>query len=334
MANPVLVEVTRGDRVESQHRGAVAVVDADGHVLLALGDIERPIYPRSAVKAIQALPMVEAGAADAFGFGARELALAQASHKGEPAHVERVTGMLAAIGLGVSDLECGDQIPSSHAAAAELVRRGERPSQLHNNCSGKHANFLALARRLGLDHRGYVRAHHPVQAAVREALQDVTGSTLDPQECGVDGCSIPTYAIPLVSLARGFARYGAGAGLSPERAAAARRLREAALAEPFYVAGTHAFDTDVMPLLQGRVQVKGGAEGVHCAAFPEHGLGIAVKCDDGGYRATEAVTAAVLAWLLPDAAEPLRRWSAAPVKSRRGAVVGEVRAVAAAFPAS
>jgi L-asparaginase II len=331
MSNPVLVEVTRGDRVESRHRGAVAVADADGRILVALGDIARPIYPRSAVKAIQALPMVEGGAADAFGFGARELALAQASHRGESAHVEGVLAMLTAIGLGETDLECGDQIPSSPSAAAELVRRGERPSQLHNNCSGKHANFLALARHMGFDHRGYVGAHHPVQGLVREALSEVTGVPLDAESCGVDGCSIPTYAIPLSALARGFARYGVGAGLSPGRAGAALRLREAALAEPFYISGSGGFDSEVMPLMQGRVQVKGGAEGVHCAVVAELGIGIALKCDDGSYRASDAMTAAILARFLPDYAEPLRRWSAAPVRSRRGAVVGEVRAVAEAL---
>ena len=166
MTNPVLVEVTRGERVESRHRGAVAVIDARGKKVLAIGDIEAPVYPRSAVKAIQALPLVESGAADAFGFRARELALSQASHGGEPEHVAGVSAMLSAIGLDETALECGAHAPSHGPSAAELIRRGKAPSQLHNNCSGKHANFLALARHLGIDHRGYVGAAHPVQVEV------------------------------------------------------------------------------------------------------------------------------------------------------------------------
>ena len=167
MSNPVLVEVTRGEQVESRHRGAFVVVDARGKKLLASGDTEHPVFPRSAVKAIQALPMVEFGAADAFGFHGRELALSQASHGGEPAHVAGVSAMLTAVGLDETALECGVHAPSHPVSAAELIRRGKTPNQLHNNCSGKHANFLALAQHLGHDHHGYVGAEHPVQIAAR-----------------------------------------------------------------------------------------------------------------------------------------------------------------------
>src|SRR3954469_17648337 len=148
MTNPVLVEITRGEQVESRHRGAVVGVDARGKKVLGLGDVDQPVFPRSAVKAIQALPMVESGAADAFGFHARELALSQASHGGEPAHVAGVSAMLTAVGLDETALECGIHAPSHPASAAELIRRGKTPNQLHNNCSGKHANFLALAKHL------------------------------------------------------------------------------------------------------------------------------------------------------------------------------------------
>jgi L-asparaginase II len=333
MANPVLVEVTRGTVVESRHRGAAAIVDADGATLLALGDVARPVFPRSAVKAIQALPFVESGAADRFGFGAPELALAQASHGGEPAHVERVAAMLAAIGLGEADLECGAHRPSHAASADALLAAGRAPTQLHNNCSGKHANFLALARQLGVDHRFYVKAEHPVQQAVREAMESLTGAAHDAAHCGIDGCSIPTFAVPLTALARGFARFATGTGLSAPRAEAARRLYAAAVGEPYFVAGTGRFDTDAMTLLQGAALVKTGAEGVFCAAIPERGVGMALKCDDGGTRAAEAMMAALLARLFPQHETALRRWTHAPVETRRGAIAGEVRVLAEPFAA-
>jgi L-asparaginase II len=332
MANPVLVEVTRGDRVESRHRGAIAVTDARGKPLLTLGDVEAPVYPRSAVKPIQALPLVESGAADRFGFHARELALAQASHSGEPAHVAGVAAMLSAIGLTEHVLECGAHAPSNAQAAAELLRSGKAPSPLHNNCSGKHAGFLAVCQHRGISHRGYVAATHPVQVEVREALAAMTGAPLDPEKCGTDGCSIPTYAEPLNALALGFARLATGVGLSRERAAAARRLYEAAVSEPFYVAGTGRFCTDAMTLLGGAALLKTGAEGTFCASLRELGLGVALKCDDGATRASEAMMAAVVAWLLPEHAEALRRWTNAPILTRRGARAGEVSALMEAYP--
>jgi L-asparaginase II len=333
MANPVLVEVTRGGRAESRHRGAVAVVDAEGTAVFAVGDVSLPVFPRSAVKALQALPLIESGAADAYRFGPRELALAQASHGGEKAHVEGVAGMLAAIGLTEADLECGSHFPSHAASARSLVREGREPSQLHNNCSGKHANFLAVARHVAIDHRGYVAADHPVQAMVRDTMEALTGAAHEADECGTDGCSIPTYAVPLLALARGFARFASGAGLPPERAAAARRLYDAAVGEPYYIAGTGRFCTDAMQLLGGAALLKTGAEGVFCAAIPGLGLGVALKCDDGATRASEAMMAAVLARLFPAHEEALRRWTHAPVLTRRGAQAGEVRAVAGTFAA-
>jgi L-asparaginase II len=331
MANPVLVEVTRGEWTESSHRGAVAVSDADGALVFAVGNIDAPVFPRSAIKALQAIPLVESGAADAFGFDTRELALAQASHGGEPAHVEGAAAMLAAIGLGERDLECGTQVPSHRASAAALVRLGEKPSQLHNNCSGKHANFLAVARHLGVPHTGYVTAGHPVQEAVREVLESLTGATHGVDQCATDGCSIPTYAVPLTALARGFARFATSAGLSPDRSAAARRIYRAAVTAPFFVAGTGRFDTLVMQLLEGAALLKTGAEGVYCAALPTLGLGVALKCEDGSTRASESTMAAILARLMPEHEPALRDWTHAPVLSRRGVRIGEVRAVREAF---
>jgi L-asparaginase II len=331
MSNPVLVEVTRGGRVESRHRGAAVVADPEGASVFAIGNVDAPVFPRSAVKAIQALPLIETGAADTFGFGARELALSQASHGGEPPHVAGVSAMLQAIGLGEGDLECGAHMPSHAASARALIAEGREAGQLHNNCSGKHANFLAVARRLGVDHQGYIAARHPVQELVRAALENLIGAAHDPEHCGIDGCSIPTYAVPLTALARGFARFASGSGLAAERATAARRLYDAAVREPYFIAGTGRFCTEVMQLLGGAALLKTGAEGVFCAAIPSRGLGVALKCEDGTTRASEAMMAALLAGLFVEQAEALRRWTQAPVVTRRNAPVGEVRAVAEAF---
>jgi len=298
MSNPVLVEVLRGGHVESRHRGAVAVFDADGKAMLEIGDTQRPVFPRSAVKSIQALPFVETGAADAYGFGDRELALACASHNGEVGHVELARAMLAKAGLDVEALECGAHWPSYQKATIELARSGGAANALHNNCSGKHTGFLCACCHGGIEHRGYVRAGHAYQEMLRGALEDVIGAAHNADNRGTDGCSIPTYAVPLRNLAQGFARMATGVGLGQERAKAARRLFAACMAEPFYVGGTDRFDTRLMNVAKGRVFTKVGAEGVFCAAVPELGLGIALKCDDGASRAAEVTVAAVIARLL------------------------------------
>ncbi len=288
MANPVLAEATRGGQVESRHEGAFVVTDGDGATVLSAGDIDRPVFPRSAVKAIQALPLVESGAADRFGFDRRELALACASHSGEPAHADLAAGMLAKAGLGFEALECGAHWPSSQDAMVELARSGAKPSALHNNCSGKHSGFLCGCAQLGFDHRGYVKIGHDYQRLIAGTMAEVTGAAHEAENSGVDGCSIPTYSVPLKNLAHGFARMASGQGFSRERAAAARRLIDACMAEPFFVAGTAKTDTEIMQAGGGRIFLKVGAEGVYCGAVPELGYGFALKIDDGAVRAAEA----------------------------------------------
>jgi L-asparaginase II len=303
MTNPVLIEVTRGSLVESRHRGAVAVADASGTVAFAIGDGTTPVFPRSAVKALQALPLIELGAADRYGFADEALALACASHSGEAAHVAGVEAMLAKAGLDPSALRCGAHWPIAQSAAAALARSGA-PSALHNNCSGKHAGFLCVACAMGVDHAEYFRVEHPVQREVRAVLEDFTGAAIAEERCAIDGCSVPTWAVPLRNLAQGFAKFGTGQGLAPERARAAARLRQACTRKPWFVAGTGRFCTDVMQFFGPRVFVKTGAEGVYCGALPQQGLGIAIKCDDGASRAAQAIMAAILARFLPlDATE-------------------------------
>jgi L-asparaginase II len=327
MTNPILVEVTRGPLVESRHRGAVAVADADGGTVLALGDITMPIFPRSAVKALQALALVEEGAADRYGFGDEELALACASHSGEPAHVAGVERMLAKIGLDAAVLRCGAHWPISQSASAALARTGA-PSALHNNCSGKHAGFLCLACAMAVDHTDYWRPDHPVQRRVRVVIEDFTGVVLAANVCAVDGCAVPTWAVPLENLARGFAKFGTGQGLSPARATVATRLLEVCATKPWFVAGTGRFCTEIMQIFGRRVFVKTGAEGVYCGALPEQGLGIAIKCDDGTGRAAQAIMASLIArfLLLADAERTALAPHIAPVlRNWNGIEVGSIR---------
>lgn len=297
--NPVLVEILRGLAVESRHRGAFAVIDANGSIVSSLGDIERPIFPRSAVKALQALPLIESGAADRYQLDDRELALTISSHSGEPGHVETARSILAKVGRNETCLECGAHWPMSREAERALAASGQQPSTLHNNCSGKHAGFVCLACGMDEDPKDYILPQHIVQREIRAAGEAMTEFKVQDEWTGIDGCSIPTYAVPLRHLGLAFAKIGTGKGLSPKRAEAAQRLRKAAAAHPFMVAGTGRFDTEAMLALGPKLFMKTGAEGVYCAALPDQGLGIAIKIDDGEVRAAQAVLAGLVHRLLP-----------------------------------
>lgn len=330
MENPVLVEVTRGPLVESIHRGSLAVVDGDGRIVFSVGDIDKPSFPRSAVKPFQALPFVESGAADRFGFGDAELALSMASHNAEPRHVETVRAMLGAAGLDDSCLACGPHWPARHDDQGALHLAGLKPGRIHNNCSGKHSGFLCTCVVTGADPRGYETAEHPVMREVIAAGASMTGTPHATDICGTDGCSIPTFAVSPRALAHGFARFVTGVGLSATRARAAERLRLAAAAEPLMVAGTGRFCSRAMAALGSQALVKTGAEGVFIGAIKELGLGIALKIDDGATRASEAVMARALMALLkltPDdpAYAELSDLASPRVKTWAGVAVGEVR---------
>jgi len=334
--NPILVEATRGGVRESAHRGAVVVVDGEGKRIVALGDVERPVFPRSAVKLLQAIPLVESGAADRLELDDQELAIACASHNGEPQHVTVVERMLAKAGLDVSALECGTHWPRLGPVAYAIAAEKREPSPLHNNCSGKHAGFLCLACMLsGGGHvrqyaKGYVAPRHPVMRAITESLQATTGHDLNKAPRGIDGCSIPTFAIPLHALALAFARIGTGNGLRPGTARAAARLRAAVAHEPFMAAGSERFDTQVIAALGERVYCKVGAEAVFCATFPERGLGMAIKIDDGNTaRAAEVAMAAaieVFAELDGDEKSLLAGLSNVRLRNWNGIEVGALRA--------
>jgi L-asparaginase II len=220
--------------------------------------------------------------------------LACASHSGEEEHLAIARAMLAKAGRDEAALECGAHWPLGEEASRALARSGSLPSALHNNCSGKHAGFVCLACAEGIDPKGYVAPEHAVQRIVAAAIASVTGAQLGEELRAVDGCSIPTYAIPLSALALGFARFATGHGLSPARAKAAARIRSAVAAHPDIVAGPGRFDTEIMSVVGGRAFTKAGAEGVFCAALPETGLGLAVKADDGGSRAAQVAIAALI----------------------------------------
>lgn len=301
MTNPILVDVSRGPIAESYHRGAISVIDGDGRTVLDIGDTARPVYPRSAIKALQALPLVESGAADAYGFGDAELALACASHSGEDAHIALARSMLGRAGLQEDALECGGHWSSQRDVLIHQARSmpGTRPGAIYNNCSGKHAGFLCTAIHQGEGPANYIQPDHPIMQQIRDTLQALMGVSHSQAPCGKDGCSIPTYAVPLSAMAHGFARMATGIGLAPQRQQAARRLLQACMAQPFYVAGTGRFCTEFMTRGQGRLFIKTGAEGVYCGAIPELGLGIAIKCDDGNQRGSETMMAAIMATLLP-----------------------------------
>jgi len=327
---PPLVEVTRGPLVESRHRAAYAVVDAAGRVVHSLGDLERAVYPRSAIKPLQALPLLESGAAEAFGCSPAEIALACASHDGEPGHVEAVEAWLARLGLAVGDLECGQHLPYHEGAMKALIRGGGEPTAAHNNCSGKHTGFLTLAKQLKVPTRGYIRREHAVQQRILGTLEAMTRLDLSHAPVGIDGCGIPTFGIPLGNLALGMARLADPRDQPEGRRAACRRVIAAVAAHPFMIAGSRRFCTKVIEVTRERALVKTGAEGVYCAALPELGLGVALKVEDGAGRAAEVLMGQLLVALgvLGEAeAAALEPWLHPQLLNRAGLAVGEVRAL-------
>lgn len=322
MANPILVEVTRGPLVESFHRGSIVVTGVSGRPLLAVGDTARPVYPRSAIKIVQSVPLIESGAADAYGFGEEGIALACGSHAGGERHVAVARRLLASLKLSESALACGPAEPQGYKGRQELAAAGGRPTSFHHNCSGKHAGMLAAALALHAPTGSYTDAGHPVQVAVHDALAELTGERLAADVCGVDGCCVPTWAVPLETLARAFARIATGEGLPPARRATYARILAACWKEPELVAGPGRADTVVMTALPGRIFMKTGAEGVYCGALPGLGLGFALKIDDGATRASAATVMPLIERLIPAARGLVKR---SVLKAPNGVEAGTIR---------
>ena len=323
-----LVEVWRGDILESQHHGHAVVCNAKGEIVEAWGDPDQVILPRSSAKMLQALPLIESGAADAAGLTTEQLALACASHQGAAIHSERVTRWLDDMDLGEDDLICGPEMPRDRDAKVGLIKTDQSPCRIHNNCSGKHAGFLTLNRHLG-GGADYVDLDHPIQVAIKAATEDMTGE--DSPGYGVDGCSAPNFAASLAGVGRAMGAFAGAKTGSDKRQNAAVRLREAMMLHPELVAGETRACTDLMRAGKGKVAVKTGAEAFFIAILPEQELGVALKIVDGATRASECAIAAILVKLgVLDAADPLVKSRMNPdVLNFAGLNTGEIRPSAA-----
>ncbi|MXU64620.1 asparaginase [Oceanomicrobium pacificus] len=326
MSEPViLADVWRGGRIESRHRGHAVICTAGGDTVAAWGDPEAVIYPRSSCKMIQALPLVESGAADRAGLTSEHLALACASHSGAAMHVTRVEDWLKGLGMSEADLRCGIQMPGDRTERHRLRADGTAPCQCHNNCSGKHAGFLTLSKHLQAGPE-YCELDHPVQLAVRDAFEDMTGERS--AGYGIDGCSAPNFTTSLTGLARAAARMADTSGLRPVRAAAAERLVAAMGRHPLLIAGEGRGCSELVAAMDGRTVIKTGAEGVYLGILPDRGLGIALKVEDGATRASEAAIAALLVRLSQIEADhpAVQRRMKAELRNRRDLLVGHVTA--------
>ncbi len=338
---PLIIEATRNEVSESRHLVDAVAVDATGAVMACWGDAERAIFPRSAIKCLQALPLVASGAADAFGLGDAHLALACASHSSEPAHVDTVRRWLARLDLTVADLECGAHWPRDPDMGRALAAAGGVPDNAFNNCSGKHAGMLTLARHRGWDHHGYVGIGHPVQQEIFTTISAIADVDLLKAPYGVDGCSAPNPVLPMKNIALAFARFAAAgandgqamAGLDAPLAAACGRLARATAAEPFMIAGSNRLCTAIVEASRGRILAKTGAEGVYTLAVPERRLGLVLKVRDGAARAANVAVIAIMESLelMDDGLRAaLRDFLPEKLRNCRDIVTGEIRPVKSA----
>jgi len=330
-----LVEVKRGAITESRHRGHVVAVDPDGRIIAHLGAPETVTFLRSSAKPHQAIPLITTGAADRFGFTEQEIALACASHSGEPIHTELAASMLKKIGLGPEALQCGVHEPFSPEATKALRRKGEAPTVLQNNCSGKHAGMLAVAVHLGEPTENYYQPSHPVQLAIGNVVSQFSDIAVEDLSVGVDGCGVPVFGVTVKAMALMYARLIAtpAAFDEPTREACAR-IVSAMTTYPEIIGGTsERLDTEMMRAAKGRLISKVGAEGVYtvgvlpCDDWPK-GFGLALKIEDGDdHRARPTVvieSLRQLGVLADDSLEAVSRYAFFPVKNHRGDVVGEV----------
>lgn len=322
---PVLVEAWRGPYVESRYRGIACVMGSDGRVRHAWGDIDALVFPRSAIKPIQAIPFLEQGAAAAFGASDNDIALACASHSGEAVHRDQIKSFLARISAGPGQLECGIHEPLSPIIARDLIHDQRSPNVLHHNCSGQHAAMLALAIHLGVVPDGYTKRDHPVQKLVAKAITQLCDVDVAFKPEATDGCGIPTYALPLRSLAFGMARFGDPSGLPDSTQMACTKIFRAMSTQPYLVGGHDRFDTLAMEAGLGRFIVKTGAEGVYVASLPEAEMGVAIKIESGHKQASENAMLAILDFLGvldPRGEEALQAFLTRPILSARGEAVG------------
>jgi L-asparaginase II len=329
----VLAEATRGGEVESVHRGSIAVVDVSGRLVASAGDPDLFAYFRSSAKPFQAIPVVESGAADAFGFTPAELALCCASHHAEPHHQAEVAAMLAKMGLDDSALQCGIPLPSDEEEAGRILAGLVKPSPLQCDCSGKHSGMLATCLHLGYPIDSYLEPSHPVQKTIRSVVAEMCRVDADELRPATDGCSVPTFGTRLQAFAAAYAslaspeRIPDGAGLKHRDALS--RLRGAMTSHPENVSGKDSLVTNLMNVSNGAIVAKSGAEGLICLAIPAQQLGIAIRIADGSFRAHAVVVPAVLRQL--DAVEPcvvdeIVKLHDPAIRNHNGIHVGDLRA--------
>ena len=325
--NPVLVNRWRGNAIESRHRGSVAVVESSGRVFAALGDVQRAVFPRSAIKFLQTIPFVESGAVEAFSLDDRHIALACASHNGEPIHAGLAQDWLERINCKHDDLECGAELPLHQSTQFELMSEGRGPQRVHHNCSGKHLGFLSTCKQLGEQTHNYRLYNHSAQQRWFEVLESLSNTRIAQLPWGYDGCAIPALAIPLQRIALAMARFGDVSRFAGERREAVERIHAAITSNPYLVAGKERLCTALMERLAPNILVKVGADGVYTAAIPEHGLGVALKIDDGHDGAARVALGAVLQGLglLPaDDVKALSEFFRPSINNSRGETTGRI----------
>lgn len=313
--------------MENVYRGAVCVITHSGDSVLQLGDTTRACYPRSAIKPLQAIPLVESGAAQRLHLSDAEICLACASHSGETTHIGTAKHWLEKLAMPEHALRCGATLPLGTKAAETLLRNGQEPSRLHNNCSGKHLGFLSLSQDQSFDITNYLAATHPTQCAWRDILEELAQVTTE--HVAVDGCGIPTYAVPLSGLALAMAKFSRPQRMPGSRGAAIQRITAAIQRHPQLLAGSGRLCSILAQHLGKRVIAKVGADGVYAAALPEQGMGIAIKIDDGSRTAAELTLVAVLLRLNiiePAELSPLQAFIDAPILNSLGANVGKLSA--------
>jgi len=333
MQSEILAKVIRGNTTESVHRGHLFIVDGDGREIVNIGDAETLAFIRSSAKPFQVLPFLLSGGAERFGFLESEIALACASHSGEKIHTTIAEKMLKKIGLAESDLRCGAHLPFNEARAEEMIRACERPTQLHNNCSGKHAAMLGFAKHTGADIKTYDLIENPIQQAILEMVADFTETPAHEIPLAVDGCCAPNFALSVRAMAKGFLKLVFPPDdFDGELREACRRVITAMMNYPELVGGTERLDTLLMAAARGRIVSKIGAEGVWlCGVLPsprwKKGLGIAMKIEDGDdKRARAVISTEVLRRLGIFDENKLKDYSPLPIKNRRGETVGRVEA--------
>lgn len=323
----VLVHATRGEMVESLHRGDVAVVDHTGRVLYSVGNPEYATYIRSSAKPALALPIVESGAADHYQLTERELAIMCASHNAESFHTDTVLGILAKIGLDESALQCGVHAPYDLATANQLVREGRKPSSIHCNCSGKHSGMLTLAQHMGWPVEGYYKPDHPVQRAGKASVALMGDYPEEKIVVGTDGCGVPVFGMPIRNMATIFAQFANPVRQPEARQKAIDRINKAINAAPEMIAGTNRFNTDLVRAGRGRFVAKSGAEGVFCVGVIGEGIGICTKTEDGNSRPHPVVIMSILkelGYLDAEAEQELAKWARAEVRNHRNEVCGRL----------